>query len=105
MNRERPGRQPFAERLRVGMEALIDGTDCRMTYVSNDGPETLFYERETDTLYINVTRMKVVKMVTITPGILMDTDENGSIVGLKLLNASIQLAKVAIMRNSKHSFA
>jgi uncharacterized protein YuzE len=105
MNRERPARRPLAERLKVGMEALIEGTDCRTTYVSNGGPETLLYEQETDTLYILATRENVAKTVPITPYILMDTDEHGSLVGLKLLNASIQLAKVPITRRSEQSAA
>jgi uncharacterized protein YuzE len=104
MNPERR-RRPFAERLKVGMEALIEGTDCRTTYVSNGEPESLFYEPDTDTLYITATREKVAKTVPITPGILIDTDENGNMVGLKLLNASIQLAKVPISRHNEQSAA
>src|SRR5437870_4037735 len=101
----RPERPPLAERLKAGMESLLEGTNCRTTYVSGDESATLFYEPEADVLYIMATKEKVARTEQLTPGILLDTDENGRVVGLKLLQASIQLAKVPIARESDRNAA
>jgi len=46
------------------------------------------YEKELDIIYIKLTDAKVVESDEEKPGIILDYDESGSIIGIEILNAS-----------------
>jgi uncharacterized protein YuzE len=46
------------------------------------------YDKEVDVLYIHFSEGKIVESDEDKPGIILDYDEQGSIVGIEMLNAS-----------------
>jgi len=49
------------------------------------------YDKEVDILYIHFSDGKIVNSDEDKPGIILDYDENGNIVGIEMLNASKQM--------------
>ncbi len=49
------------------------------------------YDKEVDILYIHFSDGKIVESDEDKPGIILDYDENGNIVGIEMLNASKQM--------------
>lgn len=54
------------------------------------------YYRETDSLYIDLTEKTSVESIEVSPGVVIDYDENGNIVGLDIDNASknVNISKI-----------
>jgi uncharacterized protein YuzE len=51
------------------------------------------YDKETDILYVSFLDNKIVESNEQKPGIIMDYDKEGNIVGLEILNASEKIGK------------
>ncbi|OGI02251.1 MAG: hypothetical protein A2Y25_09125 [Candidatus Melainabacteria bacterium GWF2_37_15] len=58
------------------------------------------YYPDTDSLYIDLTERKSVESIEISPGVVVDYDENGNIVGIDIDKAS---KKVNISKLETHS--
>jgi uncharacterized protein YuzE len=50
------------------------------------------YDSEADALYIRIAEQTVIDTKEIEPGVMLDYDSNGQIVGLEVLDASDHLA-------------
>ena len=46
------------------------------------------YDPEVDALYVRLTESKIIESEQVQPGIVLDFDEAGKVVGLEVLNAS-----------------
>lgn len=46
------------------------------------------YDLEVDALYLRLSESKVLESEEVQPGIVLDFDENGNVVGVEVLNAS-----------------
>jgi uncharacterized protein YuzE len=81
------GLDAYAAQMR-GEEAL------RTTYVSTpqDGSYVSFYNPQQDELYIQVSQAAVASTEETTPGVMVDYDSNGRLVGMKLLQAAEHFA-------------
>lgn len=46
------------------------------------------YDPDVDALYVRLTASKVIESEEVQPGIILDFDDNGKVVGVEVLNAS-----------------
>jgi len=49
------------------------------------------YDMEVDVLYIHLSEEKIVESDEDKPGIILDYDERGNIVGIEVINASLKI--------------
>jgi uncharacterized protein YuzE len=49
------------------------------------------YDKEVDILYINLSEEKIFESDEDKPGIILDYDEKGNIVGIEVINASLKI--------------
>jgi uncharacterized protein YuzE len=49
------------------------------------------YDKEVDILYINFSEEKIFESDEDKPGIILDYDEKGNIVGIEVINASLKI--------------
>ena len=109
MTMQRPQRPPLSERLKKGLEDLIEHaegkTQLRTNYVSSSGSQTIFYDPQADTVYIKIGEGSVHKTEQVTSGVQIDYDAGGSMVGLKLLDASEQLASLPFAKREEKTAA
>ena len=53
----------------------------------------LIVDKETDTLYFRLDEKKIVESEEVRPGVILDYDENDSVVGVEFLNVSTRATK------------
>ncbi len=53
----------------------------------------IIVDKETDTLYFRLDEKKIVESEEIRPGVILDYDENDSVVGVEFLNVSTRATK------------
>ena len=51
------------------------------------------HDKETDTLYFRLDEKKIVESEEVRPGVILDYDENDSVVGVEFLNVSTRATK------------
>ncbi|WP_019989648.1 DUF2283 domain-containing protein [Rudanella lutea] len=51
------------------------------------------YDREVDILYIRLTESQIEESDEKTPGLILDYDQDGAVVGIEILNASQRISK------------
>lgn len=57
--------------------------------------QSVHYDKQSDVLYLGVQKGLEEEFVEIAPGINVELDENGKVIGVEVLNASKILKKVA----------
>ena len=57
--------------------------------------QSVHYDRQSDVLYLGVQKGLEEEFVEIAPGVNVELDENGKVIGVEVLNASKILKKVA----------
>ena len=57
--------------------------------------QSVHYDRQSDVLYLGVQNGLEEEFVEIAPGVNVELDENGKVIGVEVLNASKILKKVA----------
>ncbi len=53
----------------------------------------IIVDKETDTLYFRLDEKKIVESEEVRPGVILDYDENDSVVGVEFLNVSTRATK------------
>ena len=53
----------------------------------------IIVDKETDTLYFRLDEKKIVESEEVKPGVILDYDENDSVVGVEFLNVSTRATK------------
>ena len=53
----------------------------------------IIVDKETDTLYFRIDEKKIVESEEVRPGVILDYDENDSVVGVEFLNVSTRATK------------
>jgi uncharacterized protein YuzE len=53
----------------------------------------IIVDKETDTLYFRLDEKKIVESEEVRPGVILDYDENDSVVGVEFLNVSSRATK------------
>ena len=53
----------------------------------------IIVDKETDTLYFRLDKKKIVESEEVRPGVILDYDENDSVVGVEFLNVSTRATK------------
>ncbi len=101
---DRLARGELFQTLKKGLEELGQEArgeiSLRTTYVSaTNDTRTTFYEAEKDELYFLFSRAPVVSSQQATPGIALDYDASGGVVGVKIERASVELADVPLRRS------
>ena len=59
------------------------------------------YDPEVDALYMRITEAEIVESEETQPGLVMDFDADGKIVGMEFLNAKERFSKKAILQFSE----
>jgi uncharacterized protein YuzE len=92
------------EDLKQGLDEAIEWArgerPVRGTYVSTpeDRSYISFYDPQKDELYIQVSQEKIVRTDEAIPGVSVDYDAQGKLIGVKLASASAQFAHFAFDR-------
>ena len=59
------------------------------------------YDPEVDALYVRLTESKIIESEQVQPGIVLDFDEAGKVVGLEVLNASKRQTPATPLKGSR----
>jgi uncharacterized protein YuzE len=57
-------------------------------------------DRESDALYLRLDESKIVESEEVTPGVVLDFNEQEEVVGVEILNLSRRVSKVALEKVS-----
>jgi uncharacterized protein YuzE len=76
-----------------------------VTLVSSVGSQVVFYNLDKDELYIRVSKETVETREEPAPGIVLDYDRQGKLVGIKLSHASAQFAGIPLGRTTEKTAA
>ena len=109
MNESKPTRPPLFERLKASLEEaeqwMQDNTAAQVTVWENDAPKTqpmtraeweqqpsrLSYDPETDALRISLYDVITATSNEVEPGVILNYDSEGNIIGIAVLHASRRL--------------